>query len=319
MASALITGVAGYIGRRLAAALLERGDTVRGIDRDIAGLRSLVGLGVKAIVADVTDGAILRAALAGVDVIYHLAGSALGSRAEIVLANVGGAREVADACLGRRDLRAVVFASSGALYPSSTGWLDEETPPAPAFAYAKAKHEAEQVLLDAHARHGLPVRIARIAAVYGPESPALMLPLVRRGRFPLIGGGAGVASSIHIDDLIPALIAVAEAGRDGQIYNLADDEPASVRDFYGRLAELAGGPRPPSLPAPLARALVGMANGVARLRGQPAPLPADLVAMAGVSHRMANRRMRAELGVELRHPSYREGLATVLEPAPGDM
>ena len=314
MANVLITGVAGYIGRRLAATLAGRGDMVRGIDRDIAGLRPLVSLGVKAIVADVIDGAILRAALAGVDVVYHLAGSALGSREEIVRANVAGAREVVAACRDRRDLRAVVFASSGAVYPSSPGWLDEETPPAPAFAYARAKHEAEQILLEAHAGYGLPVRIARIAAVYGPGSPALMIPMVRRGRFPLIGGGRGVASSIQIDDLIAALIAVAESGRDGQIYNLADDEPAPVRDFYGRLAELLGAPAPPSLPAPLARLLVGIANGAARLGGRPAPLPSDLAAMAGVSHRMANRRMRAELGVELRHPSYREGLQTAIEP-----
>jgi len=313
VATALITGVAGYIGRRLALALCDRGDAVRGIDLAVDGLPALVERGVKAIVADVTDGAILRAALADVDLVFHLAGSALGPRDEVLRANVAGARALAEACVGRAGLRAVVFASSGALYPSGGGWLDEDTPPAPAFAYARAKHEAELLLLAAREKHGLPVRIARIAAVYGPSSPALMLPQLRRGRFPLIGGGRGIASSIHVDDLVAALIAVAERGQDGTIYNLADDEPAAVRDFYGHLAELLGAPAPPALPAPFARALVAIANGAARLRRRRGLLPPDLVAMAAVSHRMANRRMRDELGVRLRYPTYRDGLPTVAD------
>lgn len=311
----LITGAGGYIGRSLASALRARGAAVRGLDRDGAALKPLVALGVEPLVADASAEASLAAALTGVEVVYHLAGSALGSPATIRRSNVGGAEALAAACAGRAELRAVVFASSGALYPSGPGWLSEATPPAPAFHYARAKAEAEQVLLAAHQHDGVPVLIARIAAVYGPASPALMLDQVRRGRFPLIGGGQGYASNIHIDDLTTALLALTERGQAGHIYNLADDEPAPIREFYGYLAALLGAPPPPTLHPAAGRALVALIGMLSRLRGRPAPLPVDLVAMAAVSHRMANRRMREELGVQLRYPSYREGLPAALGAA----
>jgi nucleoside-diphosphate-sugar epimerase len=306
----LITGCAGYIGRHLARALRADGLAVRGIDRDGTRMGELADLGVETITADVSHIDTLVAALRGVEVVYHLAGSALGTPEEIVRGNVAGAQVIAAACSIPPGPRALVFAGSGALYPSGDGWLSEDVAPAPAFHYARAKAEAEQLLLRVHARVGLPVVIARIAGVYGPNGPAMMTEQVRRGRFPLIGGGHGYATYIHIDDTVAALRALAARGRPGQIYNLADDDPTLIRNFYGELARLLGAPPPPSLHPALARALVGTMGAVARLRGRPAPLPPDLVDMAAVSHRMSNRRMREELGVILRYPSYRDGLPT---------
>jgi nucleoside-diphosphate-sugar epimerase len=311
MSIILITGAGGYIGRSLARALRARGAAVRGLDRDGAALETLVALGVEPLVADAGDASALAAALKGVEVVYHLAGSALGNPATIRRSNVGGAEALAAACAGRR-LRAMVFASSGALYPSGSGWLTEETPPAPAFHYARAKAEAERVLMEAYRRDGTPMQIARIAAVYGPDSPALMVEQVRRGRFPLIGGGKGYASNIHLDDLIEALLAMPERGQAGRIYNLADDRPAPIREFYNYLAALLGAPPPPSMHPLAGRALVRLLGIAGRLRRRPNPLPVDLVAMASVSHRMTNRRMREELGMRLRYPSYREGLPAAL-------
>lgn len=308
----LITGAGGYIGVHLARALRARGDAVRGLDVRAETLPPLAALGVETLVADAGDAAALAQALDGVAVVYHLAGSALGSPAEIMRGNVGAAQALAAACAERAGLRAVVYAGSGALYPSGPGWIDEATPPAPTFHYARAKHEAERALLEAHARHGVPVQVARIAAVYGPGSPALMLEQVRQGRFPLIGGGRGYASNIHIDDLVAALLVMPERGRPGAIYNLADNEPAAVREFYGYLARLLGAPPPPAMSPAAGRALVALVGAASRLRGRPRPLPVDLVAMAGVSHRMANRRMREELGVFPRYPSFREGLPVAL-------
>lgn len=314
MSIIVITGAAGYIGRHLAPAIRAAGHTVRGLDQNAAGLAALAAHGVEPIVADVGDHEALRSAVAGAEVVFHLAGSPLGRPHEIVRANLEGARSVAEACAGQPQLRALVFAGSGALYPSGPGWLTEETAPAPAFHYARAKLAAEQALLEAHAQRGVPAVIARIAGVYGPGNPALMMGAVRRGRFPLIGGGRGYATYIHIDDTVAALIALAERGQPGQIYNLADDEPVQVAEFYGHLAQLLGAPPPPALAPIAARALVRLVGAVSRLRGRPSPLPPDLPEMAAVSHRMANRRMREELGVTLRYPTYREGLPTCLEP-----
>jgi nucleoside-diphosphate-sugar epimerase len=308
----LITGAGGYIGRFLAQALRGRGEAVRGLDVRAEALTPLAAIGVETLAADAGDPRALAAALEGVGVVYHLAGSALGRPAEIMRGNVGAAQALAAACAGRAGLRAVIYAGSGALYPSGPGWIDEATPPAPGFHYARAKHEAERALLEACALRGVPVQVARIAAVYGPNSPALMLDQVRQGRFPLIGGGRGYASNIHVDDLVAALLAMPERGRPGAIYNLADDEPALVRDFYTYLARLLGAPPPPVMSPLAGRALVALVGAASRLRGRPPPLPVDLVDMAAVSHRMANRRMREDLGVRPRYPSYKAGLPVAL-------
>lgn len=309
----LITGAGGYIGRHLAAALRERGEPVRALDVRADALAPLAALGVETLAGDACDPTAIGAALEGAAVVYHLAGSALGSPDAIMRANLASAVVVGTLWASSgKSARTVVYASSGALYPSGPGWLDETTPPAPAFHYARAKHEAELALLDLHRRQGLPVQIARIAAVYGPGSPAMMVEQVRSGRFPLIGGGRGYASNIHIDDLVAALLAMPERGRPGRVYNLADDEPAPVAAFYGRLAELLGAPPPPSVSPAAARALLWLVGAASGLRGRPSPLPADLVAMAGVSHRMANARMRDELGVRPRYPSYNDGLPAAL-------
>ena len=314
----LVTGAGGYIGRHLAQRLREQGAAVRGLDLRAEALAPLAATGVETVVADVGDVAAVRAALEGVTVVYHLAGSALGRPAAILRANVAGACAVVAACVGHAGLQSIVYAGSGALYPSGPGWLDEATPPAPAFHYARAKHEAERILLAAHARYGLPVQVARIAGVYGPDSPAMMVAQVRRGRFPLIGGGRGFASNIYLDDTISALCAMPERGQPGHIYNLADDEPAPIAVFYGHMARLLNAPPPPTLPPTVGQALVWAMSTVSALRHRPMPLPIDLVAMAAVSHRMTNQRMRKELGVIPRYPSYREGLPVALGLGDGD-
>jgi nucleoside-diphosphate-sugar epimerase len=308
----LITGAGGYIGRHLTRALLARGERVSAVDLHGAALEPLAAGGAETVVGDVTDPAVIARAVEGARVVYHLAGSALGTPEQIRRANLASAEVVGAAIAAREAPPSLIYASSGALYPSGAGWLDEETPPAPAFHYAAAKHAAEEALLRLHRERGLPVQIARIAAVYGPGSPAMMTEQVRRGRFPLIGGGRGYASNIQIDDVVAALQAMPTRGRPGRIYNLADDEPAPVAAFYGHLAQLLGAPPPPTMSVFAGRALVRLVGLASRLRGRPAPLPVDLVAMAQVSHRMANRRMREELGVAPRYPSYREGLPASL-------
>lgn len=307
----LVTGAGGYIGRHLVQALRAQGHLVRALDCHGPALEPLAAQGAETLLADAADPKQLPQALRDVRVIYHLAGSALGTRKQIWRANLQSSITIAQACHGSK-VEALIVASSGALYPNRTTWLDETVPPAPAFTYAHAKQQSEQAMLELHQHHQLPVQIARIAAVYGPHSPALMLNHVRRGRFPLIGGGQGYASHIHIDDLITALLAMPTHGQAGDIYNLADDHPAPIAAFYGLLAQLLQAPPPPKLNPRKARALVWFVNSSHRLLRRTPPLPIDLVAMASVSHRMCNRRMRHTLHVTPRYPSYRDGLPAVV-------
>ncbi|RRR68317.1 MAG: NAD(P)-dependent oxidoreductase [Candidatus Viridilinea halotolerans] len=307
----LVTGAGGYIGRHLVRALLAQGHAVRAIDWNAEALAPLQALGATTQVADLSNMfALIGSGMDKVRVVYHLAGSPLGNAKRIWRTNAQTLEAVANACQEARGLRAFIFASSGAVYPSSADWLDEQTKPAPTFAYAAAKVEAEQLLVQLRQWSKLPFQIARIAAVYGPASPALMVEQVRRGRFPLIDGGQHYTSNIHIDDLIKALLAMPKLGKAGRIYNLADDEPTTVASFYGLLAQLLNAPPPPSISPRTAQTMVWLVNTLHRLTLRQPPLPFDLVAMAALSHRMRNTRMHRELQIKLAYPSYRDGLPT---------
>ena len=90
-----------------------------------------------------------------------------------------------------------------------------------------------------------------------------MLEMIRKRRFPIVGGGTGVWSFIHIDDAAAATVAAIEGGRPG-IYNVTDDEPAPVSVWLPELATALGAPPPRRMPAWLARLLVGE-TGVAMM------------------------------------------------------
>ncbi len=118
---------------------------------------------------------------------------------------------------------------------------------------------------------------------------------VLRRRFPVVGGGGGVWSFIHIDDVADATVAALERGKPG-IYNVVDDEPARVSEWLPELADALGAPAPRRVP-----------GWVGRLAAGPHGL-AMMTDIRGAS----NAKARRELGWEPRHPSWREGFRTAL-------
>ena len=118
---------------------------------------------------------------------------------------------------------------------------------------------------------------------------------VARRRLPVIGGGAGVWSFIHVHDAAAATVAALTHG-DGGAYNIVDDEPARVSEWLPALAVALGARPPRRVPALIARPLAG-AYGVATMtRAQGA----------------SNAKARRELGWSPAHPTWREGFAEAL-------
>ncbi len=87
-----------------------------------------------------------------------------------------------------------------------------------------------------------------------------MAELIRKRRFPIVGGGGGVWSMVHITDAASATVAAIERGKPG-IYHVADDEPAPVRDLLLELARALGAKPPRRVPAWLVRLLAGKGRG----------------------------------------------------------
>jgi nucleoside-diphosphate-sugar epimerase len=138
----------------------------------------------------------------------------------------------------------------------------------------------------------------RYGGFYGPGTDmdtapgAVLADLVRKRRFPIVGGGRGVWSLVHIADAASATVAAIERGRPG-IYHVADDEPAPVRVLLPELARVLGARPPRRVPAWLVRRLAGAAvvDMMTRARG------------------ISSGKIKRELGWTLRYPSWRTGFA----------
>ncbi|RMD47980.1 MAG: SDR family oxidoreductase [Alphaproteobacteria bacterium] len=186
-------------------------------------------------------------------------------------------------------LRWVGYLSTTAVYGDHGGaWVDESTPPRPSTERGRRRLAAERAWLDLAARAGLAVHIFRLAGIYGPgRGPFAKL---RAGRARRIVKPGQVFGRVHVDDIVAVLRASMAAPRPGAIYNVTDDLPAPPEDVLAFAAELLGLPVPPAEPFESA-AMTPMARS-----------------FYAENKRVSNRRIREELGVRLRYPTYREGL-----------
>jgi nucleoside-diphosphate-sugar epimerase len=246
----LVTGGSGFIGRHLVEALAADGRKVRALVRSEAGARRMPE-GVEVVLGDVADAESLRRAAAGVDLVFHLAGSYRAEGPELHAAHVSGTANLLSVLEpGTR----VVYVSSTSVYGWDQSWpADHATPPRPASDYGRAKLAAEQ-LVSAWA--GGPSVIARPTITYGPGDDRGMLAravkLMARGVRWFPGDGRNRIHLLHVDDLVRALVLLGERG-DG-IYVLGGPEAIPAGRIFTLLAEGAG-MRPPTfgLPVPAVR------------------------------------------------------------------
>jgi nucleoside-diphosphate-sugar epimerase len=134
----------------------------------------------------------------------------------------------------------------------------------------------------------------RYGGLYGPGATDDQLELVRKRWFPLIGDGTGYFSWVNLDDAASATVLAVEQKANG-VFNIVDDEPAQVRDWLPYLADLVRAKKPRRVPGWLARLLAG-----------------EMIVMMTQRRGFSNAKAKRELGWELRHPSWRQGLKEVL-------
>ena len=190
------------------------------------------------------------------------------------------------------------YLSTTGVYGDTGGaWVDESATPAPTSARSKRRVEAEKAWLAFGARHGLAVHVFRLAGIYGPGRNALAT--VRRGKAKRIDKPGHVFSRIHVADIAQVLAASIAKPNPGAIYNVCDDEPAPAAEVVAHACALLGVAPPPLTP----------------------PDEADLTPMArsfyADNRRVSNARIKSELGVGLRFPDYRAGLAALLAEEAG--
>jgi dTDP-4-dehydrorhamnose reductase len=187
-------------------------------------------------------------------------------------------------------LGSIVYLSTIGVYGDHAGgWVDESTPAAPLSARSAARLAAENAWRDLGRARGIPVAILRLSGIYGPGQNALRQ--VASGTAKRIVKPGQVFNRIHVADIAQAIEAAFVRRADG-IFNVSDDEPAPNAEVVAFAAELLGVAPPPE---------VGFAQAVVNM----SPLAASFYAE---NKRARNARMKTELSVNLRYPTYREGL-----------
>ena len=277
MASILIAGC-GYVGTALGLELLAAGHRVWGLRRNPSQLPA----GFEAIAADLSSSD-LASLPGGIDHVVYAVSADDTTEAAYVKAYVTGLQRLLRA-LDPATLQRVFFISSTAVYGQKEGeWVDEDSETAPTYFSGVRLLEAERLL----EKSGLGFTILRCSGIYGPGRTRL-LDSVRHGTAT---ASTRFTNRIHRDDIAGAIVHLLSAARAPERLLLSDDEPAPEHEVLSYLARLLGVPEP------------------ARASG------ASASSQRGGLKRCRNARLRAT-GYRLRYPTYREGYAAMLAPAP---
>lgn len=273
---------AGYVARALSARLNEGGWRVAGTARNEATAAALKPLGIEPIAWSETAIADALAEAGAILVSTPPAGGVCP-----------GAAILARAIVGKPRPRWIGYLSSTAVYGDYCGdWVDEASPPRSPAPRGLARLAAEAAWRTLGDRMGAPVIVFRLAGIYGPGRSAI--DAVREGSARRIVKQGHVLNRIHVDDIVDALVASLHSPGAADVFNLADDEPAATADVVDEACRLLG-VAPPPLERYEDAAMSEMARGFF-LEGK----------------RVRNDRVKAALGLRLRHPTYREGLRAIL-------
>jgi nucleoside-diphosphate-sugar epimerase len=309
-----IAGATGVVGRRLVPALVEAGHSVVGTTRHPGRADQLQAAGAEPVVLDPLDRAAVVAAVTAAlpDLVMHQL-TALGSLKtdykrfdqEFAATNLLRTEAVDHLLAGALAGGARRFIAQG-----FTGWPNERTggpvkteddpldrnPAAPARQSHAAIRHLEAAVTGARGIEGV---VLRYGLFYGPgtgfERGGPMLEMVHKRKLPIVGGGAGVWSFVHIEDAVGATVAAVGRGAPG-IYNVVDDDPAPVAEWLPYLAGATGAKRPVRLPAWLVKPMVGEQG----------------LAMMTTVRGSSNAKAKRELGWKLAYPSWRQGFRTGL-------
>lgn len=283
----LITGC-GYVGQRLARALIGAGTRPVALVRSARSAEYLGRRGIAAAAIDLDQPIEEPPAAAADSSVFYLV-----PPAPDVSDDDPRLRHFLAACTEAVPRRLIYLSTSGVYGDCGGAWTDESQPPAPRTERARRRLAAEQIARDWCETHGTELVILRVGGIYGPDR----LPLDRLASTTVVcPDEAPWSNRIHVDDLVTALRIAARRGAPGEIYNIADGHPTTMTDYLYRVADSAGLPRPPCVP-------------LAQAEGKLSP---GMLSFVRESRRLDTRRMRDELGIVPRFPTLPEGLANAL-------
>ncbi|MSP14347.1 MAG: NAD-dependent epimerase/dehydratase family protein [Chloroflexi bacterium] len=284
MATYLIAGAGGNLGSRLVKHLLGRGERVLGIVRDPLKVSDLEELGMAVWQGDITDYNSIEGAVGGMEFVVNVVGG-FGDPEFLENTYVTGNRNLLRACAIAGEAAAYLFTNHIGVYGGSgEELLTEDSPLRGMGPINETAIRAGEAIRSYHAPGKLDtieLRVGGILSDRGNWRARLSDPNFK------ISAPQAWTSFIHIDDIVRAIEAALEFGRQGSPYNVVDDEPVQQIDFYTSVAGLLSIPVPPVTP------------GGPNIFG---------------SLRVNNAKFKQECNFMLRYPTYRESMKAILQP-----
>jgi 2-alkyl-3-oxoalkanoate reductase len=249
---ALVTGGGGFLGSAIVKALLDRGDTVRTIQRgDYPFLKKY---GAEAIQGDLTQSDDINVAASGCDVVFHVAAKAgvWGNYNDYYQANVIATKNVLQACRINNVTNLVYTSTPSVVFDGKNEeGINESAPYVTHFfnAYQKTKTEAEQLVVNANSIDLRTVSL-RPHLIWGPGDPHLVPRVINRakaGRLRLVGNKNNKVDSCYIDNAVQAHLLAADClwsnnACAGKVYFISNNEPISMFDLINRILVVANLP-----------------------------------------------------------------------------
>jgi nucleoside-diphosphate-sugar epimerase len=300
-----VAGGTGVLGRRLVPQLVARGHQVTATTTSAAKSGVLEQLGAEAVVMNGLDAASVREAVAAArpEVIVHqMTGISLAHAGQPdmkhfdrwAVPTIRLRTEGTDHLLAAAEATGVShFVAQGYANWNGIregGWVKTEQDPldlhagTAAYTSMAALRHVEDVVVKAGGA------VLRYGAFYGPGAIDDQVELLRKRQYPLVGDGSGYASWVHLDDAASATVLAVEEKAAG-VFNIVDDEPAPASEWLPYLAACAGAKKPMRVPRWLARLLAGEVAVIMMTEGRG----------------FSNAKAKAELGWQLRYPSWRRG------------
>jgi nucleoside-diphosphate-sugar epimerase len=309
-----VAGGSGAIGRRLVLQLVARGHQVTATTCSGRRAAEPIALGAASVVVDGLDGTAVREVVARArpDAIVHEMTS-LSGKQDLKHFDRWFAVTNRLRTEGTSHLLAAAEAAGVTRFvaQSYTGWNNERVggrvkDESDELDRAPARNQAESMAAIRFLEHAVLaaplVGVAlRYGSLYGPGASEPMVALVRKRQLPVIGGGAGVWSWIHVDDAAAATVVALERGACG-VFDIVDDEPAEVSEWLPWLAQAVGAKPPLRVPSWLGRLAVGEVG----------------VQWMTEARGASNRKAKQQLQWRLRFPTWREGFVHGRGAEPAD-
>jgi nucleoside-diphosphate-sugar epimerase len=284
----LIVGC-GYVGLSLGAELVRLGHEVFGVRRNGSAEAELKPAGIHPLVADITKPETLANLPREFDWVVHCvaAGGDAENYRQIYLE---GTRRLVE-WLSVAPPKKFIYTSSTSIYGQiDASQVKESSAAEPRADTAKVLVETEKLLLDAFQKTKFPAIILRVAGIYGPDRGHRFKQFLKN-EARIEGNGSHFLNMIHRDDVAGCVIAALKSGRPGEIYNVVDDEPVSIKNFFEWLGATVGKYPPPSVPEN---------TDEEHKRGT-------------TNKRVSNRKLKMELGYQFKYPNFRKGYTAEIQ------